>query len=61
MIDVEEEIIRDALIAVPKKKWEYACRCREIVEKIKTRLYVDTGQTNYITDYDLKKIIEETK
>jgi len=31
---------------------------RQIVKKIKDRLFAETGQTNYITAYDLKQILE---
>lgn len=32
----------DELILVPKKKWEYACECRETVQKVKERIKDNT-------------------
>ena len=38
--------------------WDIA-KCVEALEKIKERLFKETGQTNYITAYDLKQILDE--
>jgi len=44
---------------VLKTEWKEFRKNEEIIDKIKKHIFAETGQTNVLTDWDLKQILGE--